>query len=442
MGSSPGRARAGRSGRDGTRLLQESSASGWLRGYVFLGSSILIAGVFLYTHMLTVRLERQAQAMSRILADFCASVTLEAVESEGLREIFRQVRHQIDFPVVLTDHIGRPYAWQGVGISQDSVTVEMSQSIDPQNPPQTGPLAEILAATRAMDVRNPPVPMLIPGSEQVVGYVHYGESALQKEVRWVPLVQIAAFFLFIGLGFIGFRSAKLSEQRFIWIGMAKETAHQLGTPISSLMGWVELLRSRADEEGGDPGQVKVSKSLFAETMTEMESDVERLNKIAFRFSQVGSEPQRRLQDIVPIVAGTVAYMRRRLPRLGGGTTIAERYEEVPPLNLNAELIEWVIENLLKNAVDASDGRENRIAVVVERRPESETVEIRISDLGRGMTPGEQRRVFQPGFTTKTRGWGLGLTLARRIVEEYHGGRIWVKESVQGKGTTMAISFPV
>jgi len=448
MGSSSGRARAGRSGRE--RLLHESTASGWLRGYVFLGSSILIAGVFLYTHMLTVRLERQAQAMSRILADFCASVTLEAVQSEGLREIFRQVRHQIDFPVVLTDHSGRPYAWQGVGISQDSVTVEMSQAIDPQNPPLTGPLAEILAATQKMDKRNPPVPMLIPGSDQVVGYVHYGESALQKEVRWVPVVQIAAFFLFIALGFVGFRSAKLSEQRFIWIGMAKETAHQLGTPISSLMGWVELLRSRAGEGGevaaagsaGNPGQVTVSRALFDETMTEMESDVERLNKIAFRFSQVGSEPQRKLQEVVPIVAGTVAYMRRRLPRRAAGASIAERYEEVPPLNLNAELIEWVVENLLKNAVDASDGRANQIAVVVERRPESETVEIRISDSGRGMTPAEQRRVFQPGFTTKTRGWGLGLTLARRIVEEYHGGRIWVKESVQGKGTTMAISFPV
>src|SRR6188508_3135066 len=227
MGASPGRARARRTGRDGSRLLQESSASGWLRGYVFLGSSILIAGVFLYTHMLTVRLERQAQAMSRILADFCASVTLEAVQSEGLREIFREVRHQIDFPVVLTDHLGRPYAWQGVGISQDSVTVEMSQAIDPENPPKSGPLAEILAATQAMDKRNPPVPMLIQGSERVVGYVHYGESSLQREVRWVPVVQIAAFFLFIGLGFVGFRSAKLSEQRFIWIGMAKETTHQL-----------------------------------------------------------------------------------------------------------------------------------------------------------------------------------------------------------------------
>jgi hypothetical protein len=186
-----------------------------------------------------------------------------------------------------------------------------------------------------------------------VGYVHFGESALLREVRWVPVVQTAAFFLFIALGFLGFRSAKVSEQRFIWIGMAKETAHQLGTPISSLMGWVELLRSRAKpapEHDGKP-QIAVTQSLFEETMGEMESDVERLNKIAFRFSQVGSEPQRKLQNLVPIVAATVTYMKRRLPRLEGrAITIAEHYEEVPPLNLNSELIEWVIENLIKNAV--------------------------------------------------------------------------------------------
>jgi anti-sigma regulatory factor (Ser/Thr protein kinase) len=426
------------------RLLAESGSPSWLRGYVFLGSCLLIAGVFLYTHMLTTRLDRQARAMSRVLADFCASVTLEAVESERLRDVFRQVRHQIDFPVVLTDQLGRPYAWQGIGISPDAATVEMSQALDPANPPATGPLAEILAITRAMDKRNPPVPMLVPGTDQVVGYVHFGESALLREVRWVPVVQIAAFFLFIALGFLGFRSAKVSEQRFIWIGMAKETAHQLGTPISSLMGWVELLRSRAKPAPANDGkaQIAVTQSLFEETMGEMESDVERLNKIAFRFSQVGSEPQRRPQNLVPIVAGTVAYMKRRLPRLANAITIAEQYEEVPPLNLNSELIEWVIENLIKNAVDASDGRGNRIAVVVERRRETEVVEIRVSDSGRGMAPAEQRRVFQPGFTTKKRGWGLGLTLAKRIVEEYHGGRIWVKESAQGKGTTMAISFPV
>ncbi len=423
------------------RLGTESATPGWLRGYVFLGSSVLIAGLFLYTHMLTVRLERQAQTMSRILADFCASITFEAIESERMREVFRDVIHQIDFPVVLTDQVGRPYAWKGIGIPVESVTLEMSEKLDPGNPPASGPLAEILTITREMDQKNPPVPMVIAGSDQVVGYVHFGESQLLREVRWVPIVEIAAFFLFIALGFLGFRSAKVSEQRFIWIGMAKETAHQLGTPISSLLGWLEVVKDRARPVSGED-VVTVPRSLFEQTVTEMQADVDRLNKIAFRFSHVGSEPKRKVQDIVPIVAGTVAYMKKRLPRLGHGPTIEEHYTPASELNLNAELIEWVIENLLKNAVDATDKPDGRIEVVVERRRDTETVEVRIGDNGRGMTPGEQRRVFQPGFTTKQRGWGLGLTLAKRIIEEYHGGRIWVKESHPGRGTTMAISFPV
>jgi signal transduction histidine kinase len=264
-------------------------------------------------------------------------------------------------------------------------------------------------------------------------------------VRWVPVVELAAFFLFIALGFLGFRSAKVSEQRFIWVGMAKETAHQLGTPISSLMGWVEVMRERgrgADRPGSAGGEVVLPRALFEQTVTEMEADIDRLNKIAFRFSNVGSEPKRKLEDVVAVVAATVEYVRKRLPRLGRGPVIVERYEEVPPLNLNAELIQWVIENLLTNAVDAVDRPEGRIEVVVERRPETETVEIRVTDNGRGISPADHRRVFQPGFTTKRRGWGLGLTLAKRIIEEYHGGRIWVKESHPGRGTTMAIAFPV
>ena len=422
--------------------LGTETTPGWLRGYVFLGSSLLIAALFLYTHTLTTRLERQAQAMGRILADFCAAVTFEALESERLREVFRDVIHQIDFPVVLTDEVGRPYAWKGIGIPVEAVTVEMSEALDPASPPTAGPLAEILAVTRKMDQKNPPVPMVIAGSDQVVGYVHYGESELLREVRWVPIIEIAAFFLFIMLGFLGFRSAKVSELRYIWIGLAKETAHQLGTPISSLMGWLEVIAGRAKVVPGAEDQVIVPRALFEQTVTEIKADVERLEKIAFRFSQVGSAPQRKVEDIVPVVAGTVAYVRKRLPRLGHGPTIEEQYEAVPELNVNAELIAWVIENLLKNAVDAADKPDGRILVVVERKRDSETVEIRVADNGRGMTPAEQRRVFQPGFTTKQRGWGLGLTLAKRIIEEYHGGRIWVKESHSGRGTTMAISFPV
>ena len=180
---------------------------------------------------------------------------------------------------------------------------------------------------------------------------------------------------------------------------------------------------------------------FAETLEEMERDVERLSKVAQRFSHIGSAALLQPQDVTPTVQRVVHYMRRRLPRSGGDVEIRERYDEVPPVNLNPELLEWAVENLLANAISALDKRPARIEVEVTRRGESESVEIVIRDNGRGMTREEQRRAFEPGFSTRARGWGLGLALVRRVVNDYHGGKLTIRESAPGEGTTMVISFP-
>jgi signal transduction histidine kinase len=221
--------------------------------------------------------------------------------------------------------------------------------------------------------------------------------------------------------------------------MARETAHQLGTPLSSLMGWIELLRGHA--EAPNTAQVMVPRAEFDETLEEMERDLERLNKVAQRFSHVGSAPVLQLQDVTPVVRQAVQYLRRRLPKSEGEVVIRERYEEVRPVNLNRELLEWAVENLLSNALSALDKRPGVIEVTVERRKETEAIELVVSDNGRGMTPAEQHRAFEPGYTTKQRGWGLGLALARRVVEDYHGGRLFVRHSAPGEGTTMVVSFP-
>jgi signal transduction histidine kinase len=187
--------------------------------------------------------------------------------------------------------------------------------------------------------------------------------------------------------------------------------------------------------------VELPEVFLREILDEMENDAERLQKVAMRFGQVGSLPRLEIQDVAPIVSEAVRYFRRRIPHLGKDVEIRERYELVPPVSVNKELIEWVVENILKNAVDATDRRNGKIEVEVLRRRETETVEVRISDQGKGMSPTEMKSVFAPGFTTKQRGWGLGLTLAKRIVEEYHGGRIWVARSAPGEGSTVVISFP-
>jgi signal transduction histidine kinase len=173
----------------------------------------------------------------------------------------------------------------------------------------------------------------------------------------------------------------------------------------------------------------------------MERDVERLTKVAHRFSHVGSSPQLQLQDVTPVVMEAVQYMRRRLPRAEGEVIIRERYEEVPPINLNRELLAWALENLLTNAVSALDKKPGLIEVTVDRRKETETVEVTVTDNGRGMTTAELQRAFEPGYTTKRRGWGLGLALARRVVEEYHAGRLFVRNTAPGQGTSLVISFP-
>jgi len=283
------------------------------------------------------------------------------------------------------------------------------------------------------------VAMRDPDSHAVIGYVHYGYPTAMRTLRWIPLAETVAIVVFVLIGYSLLRTVRTNEQRRIYVGMARETAHQLGTPLSSLGGWLELLREKvADQEGPD---VTLQADFLRETLEEMQNDADRLNMVAARFSRVGSEPILTYQDVVPIVREAVLYFKRRLPQQNARVTLVEHYEEVPPVNVNRELLEWAMENLLNNALNASGPVEGKIEVTVRRKPEREAVQIQVTDQGRGMTQYERERAFEPGFTTRKRGWGLGLTLVRRIVEEYHGGRVDISHSEPEKGSTFVITFP-
>ena len=437
-----------------------------LRGYLLIGSILLIGVVFLYTNNLIERLNAQADFFSALLARFLATAAIPATQNDQVAEVVRQMTDQLEFPVVVTDAAGRPIGWttHGTGIHPDSVTVEQQMNMDPAHPPP-GPLTRLVTITRMMDRRHAPIPMQNPQTGSIEGYVHYGESGVIGELRWYPIAEIVAMFIFGLVGYWGFLTMKRSEQRSIWVGMAMETAHQLGTPVSSLLGWTELLRDRlglaADaplpppialpERATDPPDaaetpadvVEMERALADEILYEMERDLERVQKVANRFGHIGSVPHLVDDDIVPLVHETVEYVRRRLPRLGLDVELRAEYQPVPPVSVNRELFSWAMENLLKNALDAiDDERHLVIDVSVSKRPESETVEVVVQDTGRGMTVAEQHRAFSPGYTTKSAGWGLGLTLVQRIVEEYHGGRVWIRESAPGVGTTFVMSFPV
>ena len=250
-------------------------------------------------------------------------------------------------------------------------------------------------------------------------YLFYGESKLLKTLRWFPLVQILVIVIFLVFSYMTFSSTKQDEQNRVWIGLAKETAHQLGTPTSSLLGWVEYLRSQPIDQMA---------------VEEMSKDITRLMKVVDRFSKIGSETILSSANINEVVGDSVLYFRTRIPK---NVTLDYNGLATSPVQaqINPALFEWVVENLLKNALDALQGKGT---ISVKISSDENKVYVDVSDNGKGIAKANHKRIFEPGFTTKTRGWGLGLSLSKRIIEEYHHGKIYVMESEPGKGTTIRI----
>jgi signal transduction histidine kinase len=258
------------------------------------------------------------------------------------------------------------------------------------------------------------------------GRIYFGESLILQQLRYFPLVQLLLIGGFIIFGYIGLNSARRNEQNRVWVGMAKETAHQLGTPISAIVAWIEHLKSIRPED-----------EETMEVAEELRNDVQRLELIADRFSKIGSTPKLEAVNIYEELDTCREYMQRRAPRKVKFDFPRTDSEKLPVL-INPPLFDWVIENLLRNALDAMDGRGE---ISVQLTQDSEYVHMDLTDTGKGIPSSNHRRVFQPGFTTKKRGWGLGLSLAKRIIEDYHGGKIFVKRSEEGIGTTFTISLP-
>ena len=251
-------------------------------------------------------------------------------------------------------------------------------------------------------------------------YVFYEESSVLKQLRLFPYIQYGIIFVFVLVAYLLFSVTKRSEENRVWVGMSKETAHQLGTPISSLMAWTELLK-----------EMPVDQSI----PTEIGKDVHRLETIAQRFSKIGSVPVLEETDIVPIINDFTSYLQTRI------SSMVKIHFEKPDhsivLPLNKQLFEWVIENLCKNSADAMDGKGDITITITE---DKNKVYVDVTDTGKGIPPKMQRRIFSPGYTSKKRGWGLGLTLARRIIQNYHRGKLFVKSSVIDQGTTMRIQL--
>ncbi len=270
-----------------------------------------------------------------------------------------------------------------------------------------------------------PIEVFSPFGTQFLFYEH---SFLLKLLQYYPVIQLVLIAAFIGFGYLGFSTARKAEQNRVWAGMAKETAHQLGTPISGMLAWVEHLRALRE------GDAEVS-----DILDELSNDIRRLELIADRFSKIGSAPELEEVNLFEELESCRAYMQRRSPRKVV-FDFPDPAEAAPlPVRINRHLFDWVVENLLRNALDAMEGGKGAITAAV--REDEKFAYLDISDTGKGIPPAHFKTVFQPGYTTKKRGWGLGLSLAKRIVEDYHKGKIYVKKSTPEEGTTFTIQLP-
>ncbi len=383
-----------------------------IKSGLFILAIVIIFAFLVYTQYIVERLREDSRHIAKIYTQMIARIGLEDANAE-YNFVFDEIIKRIDFPIVNTDPDGEPVSWRNIeGVPSDRNVRDVAE--------------QLKAVIREMDADNEPIPILYETT--VLGYIHYDtDTSIIREIEWLPVIQLAIIGAFILIGYIGFSNIKRSEQRMIWIGMAKETAHQMATPISSLMGWIELLRQESE------GRDKTMKIL-----NESEDDLKRLDKIVTRFSQIGSTTDIKRQDIVPLIRDTAQYFRKRLPQAARTITIEEQLPDTLPAAVNPQLFAWVIENVIKNAIDAIENKDGFIKI--SAAVSGKWLSIDVQDSGRGIELKNRDNVFRPGYSTKKRGWGLGLSLARRIIEDYHHGKIFVRESRPGEGTTMRIQL--
>jgi signal transduction histidine kinase len=383
--------------------------------------AILIAvGTLYYTQNLVEKLQTTERKIVQLYAKGIEYLANTSRPDVDITFLFENILKPIDFPLINTG-------------PNNKVVVENKHDIKnikniPYDTSLTNAQLEKFFNDKVhqMDKVHKPIAVIYKDSV-VLQRIHYGDSALINQLKYYPYLQIIIAGLFIILGYVGFSNIKRSEQSNIWVGMAKETAHQFGTPISSLMGWLEMLKINFK----DPDKV-------VDITEEINNDVEKLSKITYRFSKIGATPELKELIVYDEIKNVVDYYQRRLPQTGRSVELTIEGDQSSKARLNSELFGWVIENLIKNSLDAMDQKEGKINIEV--KASNNNVEIEVTDTGKGIDLKRRKDVFRPGYSTKRRGWGLGLSLSKRIIEIYHQGRIFVKTSALGEGTTFKITL--
>jgi len=383
-------------------LLMPNKPTTW-KLFMSLIAVIIVVGTFFYSNALSNKIsERERKKVEEWVA--AQQMILQSSGTENLSLASIIVAEQQTIPVIETDERDSVMSY----INIDTLSVAQDKNH----------LNELVSSYRR---KGAFITTYLDADGKKFNRYYYGESTLLTQIRYFPLVQLIVVILFTILMLVSIRNQHRSAQNHLWAGLAKETAHQLGTPISALSGWTELMN-----QGQDAKLV----------LPEMEKDIQRLKLIADRFSMIGGKPKKKLCNLVDLVSHAVDYIKKRASEK---TKIVFRIacQEQLNVHISAPLMEWVVENLLKNALDATEGKGSVEVVISDNEKE---VFIDVCDTGKGIPEGRQQQIFTPGFTTKKRGWGLGLTLSKRIIEEYHGGQLFVKHSDAEHGTTFRIQL--
>lgn len=391
---------------------------------LLVAAVIIVIATLVYTQYIVQQLLEKERSVADLYANSLEFIVSRTADQSDYSFIFNEVVLQsIDFPMVLTDGNNQPLL--DYKLNARNVDFDTTLSSDEQKKV----LQQIISG---LDQDNTPIKVVlkVTPEDSMLQYLHYGESALITKLRWLPYIEIGVAGMFILIGYIGFSYIKRNEQSNIWVGMAKETAHQLGTPLSSLLGWVEMMKEYAAE---NPKQLS--------TILDMEHDLNRLYKVTERFSKIGSKPSLKEESLNEVIESVINYFKQRLPsRFAQGKKVDIEIDtkEQFHVNINRELFEWVIENLIKNALDAMEDNVGKISFALTSK--GNTIFIDVKDTGKGIDMKYKKDIFRPGYSTKRRGWGLGLSLSKRIIESYHQGKLFVKESKLGKGTTFRIKL--
>ena len=381
---------------------------GNIKGGIFLIGIFLVIGLFSYTSYLSSQLREDNREVVKLYAEIIAA-TVKDDSDTNIDFIFDNIIKKVKFPIIQSDRNKKPQLWTNLPLNISSSSERL----------------ELIAL---MDNINTPIPLVFNDKNSgpiTFGYLHYGDSKLIQKIQIWTYIELLSIGIFILFGFFGFSFIRNSEKQHIWIGLSRETAHQLGTPVSALLGWLDHLKG----DNVDIGKI----------IPELESDIERLQQVSRRFSKMGSNPEMEYFDLSERVEGVLDYLSRRIPTLGKKVELINDIDSDIEIKANGTLISWAIENLIRNSIDSIIDESGVIRISLTK--DNNRVKIRISDNGCGVPKKDWKNIFRPGFSTKRSGWGLGLSLCQRIINEVHSGNIYILKSSEDTGTIFEINIP-